>query len=157
MVKTYNVHQNLFHYSRTYWDSALKFCIHPIVLFISIFISASSIFPLSPLQGKNIALIRDAEIENTIRSFSKPLLLAAGLDPVSIRIHILKDNTLNAFVAGGQQIFINSGLILQSDNASQIIGVLAHEIGHISGGHLIKGARARKDISTTNHKQPGRS
>ena len=49
----------------------------------------------------------------------------------------------NAFVAGGQQIFVNSGLILQSNNAGQIIGVLAHEIGHISGGHLIKGTKAR--------------
>ena len=112
-------------------------------------ILTSSTFLLTPLLAKNISLIRDTEIENTIRSYSKPLLIAAGLEPSSIRIHIVKDNTLNAFVAGGQQIFVNSGLILQSNNAGQIIGVLAHEIGHISGGHLIKGTKARKDISAT--------
>jgi len=92
-------------------------------------------------------MIRDAEIENTIRSFATPLLEAAGLEPSSIRIHIVNDNTLNAFVAGGQQLFINTGLIMKSQNAGQIIGVLAHEIGHISGGHLIKAATAQKDVS----------
>jgi predicted Zn-dependent protease len=102
----------------------------------------------SILKAKSISMVRDAEIESTIRSYAKPLLLAAGLEPSSVRIHIVKDNTLNAFVAGGQQIFINSGLILKSANVSQIIGVLAHEIGHISGGHLIKGTKARKDVST---------
>ncbi len=110
---------------------------------------ASSILLPSILEAKNISMIRDAEIENTIHGYAKPLLLAAGLEPSSVRIHIIKDNTLNAFVAGGQQIFVNSGLILESDNASQIIGVLAHEIGHISGGHLIKGTRARKNRSAT--------
>ncbi len=92
-------------------------------------------------------MIRDAEIENTIRVFATPLLEAAGLEPSSIRIHIVNDNTLNAFVAGGQQIFINTGLLMKSKNAGQVIGVLAHEIGHISGGHLIKAATAQKDIS----------
>ena len=98
-------------------------------------------------EAKGISMIRDAEIENTIRSFATPLLEAAGLEPSSIRIHIVNDNTLNAFVAGGQQIFINTGLIIRSKKASQIIGVLAHEIGHIAGGHLIKAANARKDVS----------
>jgi predicted Zn-dependent protease len=112
-------------------------------------IMASSILLPPILEAKNIYMIRDAEIETTIRGYAKSLLLAAGLEPSSVRIHIVKDNTLNAFVAGGQQIFINSGLILESDNANQIIGVLAHEIGHISGGHLIKGRRARKDSSAT--------
>jgi len=108
---------------------------------------AVAILLSSPTQAKGISLIRDAEIENTIRAYAKPLLQAAGLEPSSIRIHIVNDNTLNAFVAGGQQIFINTGLIIKSNQAGQILGVLAHEIGHISGGHLIKATQARKDIS----------
>ena len=98
-------------------------------------------------DAKGISMIRDAEIENTIRGYATPLLEAAGLEPTSIRIHIVNDNTLNAFVAAGQQIFINTGLLMKSQNAGQIIGVLAHEIGHISGGHLIKAATAQKDVS----------
>jgi predicted Zn-dependent protease len=100
-------------------------------------------------NATGLNIIRDAEIENTIQDYAKPLLLAAGLEPTSIRIHIVNDNAINAFVASGQQIFINSGLIIKSKNAGQIIGVLAHEIGHISGGHLIKSAQARKNITTT--------
>ena len=109
----------------------------------------SFVFSSTPLEARRISMVRDAEIENTIRKFIQPLLLAAGLEPLSIRIHIVKDNTLNAFVAEGQQIFINTGLILKSENANQLIGVLAHEIGHISGGHLIKSTIARKNISAT--------
>jgi predicted Zn-dependent protease len=107
------------------------------------------VFLLTPLEAKRISMIRDAEIENTILEYIHPLLIAAGLEPLSIRIHIVKDNTLNAFVAEGQQIFINTGLILKSQNANQLIGVLAHEIGHISGGHLIRSSTARKNVSAT--------
>lgn len=87
-------------------------------------------------QSNKISLIRDAETENIIRAYSTPIFKAAGLNPGDIRIHLVNDRTLNAFVAGGQRLFINTGLILQSANASQLIGVIAHEVGHIAGGHL---------------------
>ena len=89
-------------------------------------------------NAKNISIIRDAEIENTIRLLATPVLKAAKLDPRSVKIHLIKDKSLNAFVAGGQRLFIHTGLITQSTNASQIIGVIAHEIGHIAGGHLAR-------------------
>jgi predicted Zn-dependent protease len=127
----------------------LKYRIYLFVASLAIFFMAGSTLVPSSAGAKGISMIRDAEIENTIRGYATPLLLAAGLEPSSLRIHIVNDNTLNAFVAGGQQIFINTGLIIKSRNASQIIGVLAHEIGHISGGHLIKAAQARKGISTS--------
>jgi len=123
-----------------------QFCLHFVLLSLFTLVGFS-LFPPA-LEAKRISIIRDAEIENTIRNYAKPLLLAAGLEPSSIRIHIIRNNSLNAFVAGGQQIFINSGLILKSKKVTQIAGVLAHEIGHISGGHLIKSATARKDISS---------
>jgi len=97
--------------------------------------------------AKKISFIRDAEIENTLRVFATPLFLAAGLEPDSIRIHIVNDNSLNAFVAGGQQLFMNSGLLMQTKSASEVIGVIAHETGHIAGGHLIKAASARRGVS----------
>ena len=82
------------------------------------------------------SLIRDTEIENTIRAYASPIFNAAGLKASDVKIFIVKDDTLNAFVAGGQKLFINTGLILRSDSANQIIGVIAHETGHIAGGHL---------------------
>ncbi len=87
-------------------------------------------------RAKPISFIRDAEIENTISEYSAPLFKAAGLEPSGIKIYLVNDNTLNAFVMGGQKIFINTGLLMRSNRPGQVIGVIAHETGHIAGGHL---------------------
>ncbi|MDP3160242.1 MAG: M48 family metalloprotease, partial [Reyranella sp.] len=93
-------------------------------------------------------LIRDAEIENTIRTFVIPIWKAAGLDPNAVEIMIVQDNSLNAFVAGGQRIFINTGLIMRTETPNQLIGVLAHESGHIAGGHLARMHEELRSLST---------
>lgn len=87
------------------------------------------------------ALIRDAEIEQTLHAYADPILTAAGIAPADVHILIVQDPSINAFVAGGQNIFVHTGLILAADNPNEIIGVLAHETGHIAGGHL---ARSRE-------------
>jgi predicted Zn-dependent protease len=93
-------------------------------------------------------LIRDAEIENTIRTFITPIWRVAGLDPEAVAIMIVQDNSLNAFVAGGQRIFINTGLLLRTETPNQLIGVLAHETGHIAGGHLARQQEELRNLST---------
>jgi predicted Zn-dependent protease len=85
-----------------------------------------------------IPIIRDTEIENTVRTWSTPIFRAAGLDPSAVEIYIINDKGINAFVAGGQKLFLNTGLLMQSDDANQVIGVIAHEVGHIEGGHLAR-------------------
>lgn len=104
--------------------------------FIATFIGLNICVP--SLEAKSISFIRDAETENTIRNYSAPVFKVAGLNPEDIKIYIVNDNTLNAFVAGGQKLFINTGLLFQSSSANQVIGVIAHETGHISGGHLVR-------------------
>ena len=89
--------------------------------------------------------IRDAEIEHTIRVYASPLLRAAGYEPQDVGLHILNDKALNAFVARGQRIFMTSGLLMSADRPEQIVGVLAHEIGHITGGHLARLSGALDD------------
>jgi predicted Zn-dependent protease len=81
--------------------------------------------------------IRDTEIENDIRSLASPVWRAAGLDANDVGIYLIHDNQLNSFVAGGQAIFINTGLVLRAETPSQLIGVIAHETGHIIGGHIL--------------------
>jgi predicted Zn-dependent protease len=93
-------------------------------------------------------LIRDAEIENTIRTFITPIWRVAGLDPEAVSIMIVQDNSLNAFVAGGQRIFINTGLLMRTERPNQLIGVLAHETGHIAGGHLARQQEELRNLST---------
>jgi len=99
-------------------------------------------------QGQRLNLIRDAEIENTIRTFVTPIWKAAGLDPSAVEIMIVQDNSLNAFVAGGQRIFIHTGLIMRTETPNQLIGVLAHETGHIAGGHLARMQEELSNLST---------
>jgi predicted Zn-dependent protease len=67
-----------------------------------------------------------------------PLAEAAGLRPGAVEVVLINDSSLNAFVAGGQRIYVHSGLINSADDASQVQGVLAHELGHITGGHIIR-------------------
>lgn len=90
--------------------------------------------PLAEAQERRI--IRDAEIESIIRAYSTPLFQAAGLNPQDIDVYLIQDKTLNAFVAGGQNMFIHTGLLMRSEDPLQLIGVIAHETGHISGGHI---------------------
>lgn len=98
-------------------------------------------------EAENYTFIRDAEVEHTIRTFATPLFRAAGLVPSAIHIYVVKDHTLNAFVAGGQNLFINTGLLMNSENPDQLIGVIAHETGHILGGHLARSQEALKNMS----------
>jgi predicted Zn-dependent protease len=104
-----------------------------------IFVVAVVLAPLVSVSGASSAtIIRDTEIENTIRAYSAPLLAAAGLEDEAFNIHIVQDRDLNAFVTRGQRLFITSGLLRRSAHAGQILGVISHEIGHISGGHLAR-------------------
>ncbi len=117
-------------------------------------LSCAVLLALTPLrdavaqQGQRLSLIRDAEIENSIRTMVTPIWRAAGLDPNAVEIMIVQDGTLNAFVAGGQRIFINTGLLMRTERPSQLIGVLAHETGHIAGGHLARAQEEMEKLST---------
>ena len=88
------------------------------------------------------SLIRDAEIEQTLREWTDPILEVAGLVPADVNLYIINDPSLNAFVAGGQRIHLHTGLIMASDNARQVKGVIAHETCHIACGHTVTRSRA---------------
>ncbi len=83
-------------------------------------------------------VLRDAETEAFFRDMSAPIIAAAGLDPKNVDVVLLDDGEINAFVAGGQTVYMNSGLIGAADHAEEVQGVFAHELGHIVGGHVIR-------------------
>jgi predicted Zn-dependent protease len=89
-------------------------------------------------EGKGPPVLRDTEAEQLLREYTRPVLRAAGLEKQNIQIVIINDSSFNAFVADGHRIFVNYGAMLQSETPNQIIGVLAHETGHLAGGHLAK-------------------
>jgi predicted Zn-dependent protease len=84
------------------------------------------------------SILRDAETEALLRDMSRPLIEAAGLGRDNVEIVLVNDPSLNAFVAGGQRVYIHSGLINAADDVTEVQGVIAHEIGHITGGHVIR-------------------
>ena len=95
-----------------------------------------------PAQAQSI--LRDAESESLLRDMSAPLVTAAGLRPADVQFALVNDDSINAFVAGGQIVYIHTGLIQAADNANQVQGVIAHELGHIADGHIISGEQAQK-------------
>jgi predicted Zn-dependent protease len=118
----------------------------PVAVLSALALGFSLLRPVD-VAAQKLSFIRDTEIENTIRAYATPVFLAAGLDPTAVRIYLVNDKSLNAFVAGGQNLFINTGLLMRSENAEQVIGVIAHETGHIAGGHLARGQDAIRNAS----------
>ena len=115
---------------------------------IFLFIAMIAVLPLrAEAQGRGMTIIRDTEIEETIRGWAEPIFSAAGLNPEAVNIILVQSDAMNAFVAGGSNIFIYTGLIAKTDNPGELIGVIAHETGHIAGGHLIRAREAMERAS----------
>lgn len=85
-----------------------------------------------------VAVVRDAEIERSLQRVAQPVFRAAGLTPISVDLHLVIDDELNAFVAGGRDLFLNTGLVIRLDDLDQVRWVIAHETGHIAGGHVAR-------------------
>jgi predicted Zn-dependent protease len=106
-------------------------------------ITTAAAFTVSPMAGraqedKGLPILRDTESEQLLRDYVRPILRVAGLERQNIQVTIINQPVFNAFVADGHRIFVNHGALLQAETPNQIIGVLAHETGHLAGGHLAK-------------------
>jgi len=108
-------------------------------------LAAGPIVHRAAAGGKFPPVIRDAEIEKTLREFTTPIFKVAGLDPTAVHIFLLQSDQVNAFVAGGMNVFLYTGLLVRTQRPSQLIGVVAHETGHIAGGHLVRLQQAMND------------
>src|SRR5262249_8364796 len=115
-------------------------------LALSLWLVFTAALPVEAADG-GIRLIRDAEVEHIIRTFATPIFDAAGLDPSAISVYLIEDNRLNAFVAGGMNLFLNTGTLMPSEGPLQIMGLMAHETGHIAGGHLARAQEALHSAS----------
>jgi predicted Zn-dependent protease len=100
--------------------------------------------PARSQGAPGIPLIRDSEIEQLMREYTAPILRVAGLTQQNVRVVIINDRAFNAFVADGRRIFVNVGALMDAKTPNEIIGVFAHETGHIAGGHL---ARLRDELA----------
>lgn len=121
-------------------------------IFIQIFVVAAFLCqttsPAPAQTQEKTVIIRDAEIENYLRELVKPVYHAADIDPSAVNIVVVKNNVMNAFVANGMNEFFYTGLLQQTETPEQLVGVMAHETGHITGGHLIRIKEAAENAST---------
>ncbi|MCT8973135.1 M48 family metalloprotease [Microbaculum marinisediminis] len=111
-----------------------------VALATAVSVASMSVMPAS---AQSIGFIRDAEIEDLLRDYTTPILKAAGVGASAVHIYLVGSTAFNAFVADGRRIFVNSGVLMQAKTPNEVIGVLAHETGHIAGGHL---ARMRQQL-----------
>lgn len=91
---------------------------------------------VAPANAQGLSFIRDTEIENLLNDYARPIFKAAGLGSQRISMRIVKHDSFNAFVLDGRNVFVHTGMLQQSETPNQVIGVIAHETGHIAGGHL---------------------
>jgi len=103
--------------------------------------------PAEAAGDRGPSIIRDAEIETTIREFTDPVFVAAGLDTHAVHVYLLDVDDINAFVAGGMNVFIYTGLLIRTQRPNQLVGVVAHETGHIAGGHLARFQEALRNAT----------
>jgi len=96
----------------------------------------------APAAAQGLLLLRDTETERAMRGYEDPLLRAGGLDPAGVKVYLVNDPTVNSFVAEGQNMFIQTGMIMFAKNALELKGVMAHETGHIVAGHLSRDTAA---------------
>ena len=106
-----------------------------------------AIIALSARPAMAQQILRDAETEAFMGDMSGALVKAAGMDPRNVQVLVINDPQINAFVAGGQYVWVHSGLIAQADNVNQLQGVVAHELGHIEGGHIIRSGEGLKEAT----------
>jgi predicted Zn-dependent protease len=106
-----------------------------------------ALIPLSSVaqERRGFGIVRDAETEQLLREYAQPILRAAGINAGATKIILVNDRSFNAFVANGRKIFINVGALMDAETPNEIIGVIAHESGHIAGGHL---ARFRQQLES---------
>jgi predicted Zn-dependent protease len=121
----------------------------PFARIVALFLSILALLGWSAAPASAQSILRDAETEALLKDMAKPLITAAGLNPNHVDIVLINDSSVNAFVAGGQAVYVNSGLINQADTAAEVQGVIAHELGHVTGGHAVlnQGAQPATNIS----------
>ncbi|MEG3091283.1 M48 family metalloprotease [Sphingomonas sp. PB1R3] len=104
--------------------------------------AATAVLWAQPAAAQSI--LRDAETEALFAEMSAPIVKAAGLSPRDVKIVLINDDSINAFVAGGQIVYVHSGLLRAADNVNEVQGVVAHELGHIADGHVVLSEQAMK-------------
>ena len=117
------------------------------LLMLALMLSTLAVRPAFAQADSGPSVLRDTETELLFKQMSTPLIVAAGLDPHSVNVVLLNDPEINAFVATGQTVYVQSGLLEATDNVNQLQGVVAHELGHVIAGDAIRSGQGQKQAT----------
>jgi predicted Zn-dependent protease len=117
------------------------------MVMLAMMLSMASVRPAFAQDDSGPSVLRDTETERLFKDMSRPLIVAAGLDPNSVNVVLLNDPEINAFVATGQTVYVQSGLLQATDNLNQLQGVVAHELGHVVAGDSIRSGQGVKQAT----------
>ncbi len=121
------------------------------LLMLALILSVAAVQPAAAQQDTGPSVLRDTETELLFKQMSLPLIQAAGLDPHNVNVVLLNDPEINAFVATGQTVYVQSGLLVATDNVDQLQGVVAHELGHVIAGDSIRSAGGAREATRNHH------
>jgi predicted Zn-dependent protease len=117
------------------------------LVMLAVMLSMAALQPAYAQRDQGPSLLRDTETEQLFKDMARPLIVAAGLDPNSVNVVLLNDPEVNAFVATGQTVYVQSGLLEMTDNVNQLQGVVAHELGHVVAGDSIRSGQGVKQAT----------
>jgi predicted Zn-dependent protease len=120
---------------------------HRVIALVPSFLAAIAMLGLSAQPVMAQSILRDAETEQFFNDISLPIIKQTGLSPKNVRIVLIGDKSINAFTAGGQDVYMHSGLVVAADNAGELQGVIAHELGHVVGGHVLRSSEGIKQAT----------
>jgi predicted Zn-dependent protease len=118
-----------------------------LLMMVTMMTTAVVASPAAAQEGAGPALLRDSETELLFKDMSRPMIKAANLDPNAVQVVLLNDPEINAFVSQGQIVYLQSGLIQAADDVGEVQGVVAHELGHVAGGHSIRLQEGAKEAT----------
>jgi predicted Zn-dependent protease len=119
------------------------------LMMMALMLATATVTPALAQQDQDAgpSLLRDTETELLFKQMSRPLIVAAGMDPNSVKVALLNDPEINAFVSKGQTVYVQSGLLEAADNVNQLQGVVAHELGHVLAGDSIRSGQGEKQAT----------
>jgi predicted Zn-dependent protease len=117
------------------------------MVMLAVMLSVASVRPALAQDDSGPSVLRDTETERLFKDMSRPLIVAAGLDPNSVNVVLLNDPEINAFVSKGQTVYLQSGLLMAADNVNEVQGVVAHELGHVIAGDAIRSGQGQKQAT----------
>jgi predicted Zn-dependent protease len=117
------------------------------MLMLALVLGLATARPVAAADDSGPSILRDTETEALFADIAKPLVEAANLDNKSVKVVLLNEDEINAFVAGSQNVYVNSGLLTRADNVNQLQFVIAHELGHVAGGHSIRMGEGAKEAT----------